>query len=132
MLGAGIAVYRFRHVLLEVQIVLGCRHQAELARGHDDPLAHLPVTGAVLLDGVRVVVLGVAAKNVASIIQAVDVLGPEHTGSGGKDSRPENVTRLDQVSVGQYIGGSRLRVAGGGNSVREIGEVLPHLGLVNA
>ena len=80
MLEPRIAVLHQRQIHREVRPAFGGGREAQLLRRHDDPLPHLAVAGQVLLDRLRVVVVGVAANDVARFVEALDVVGEKIPG----------------------------------------------------
>ena len=97
VLVARIPVEGLGQVHLEVQAAFGRRHQIQLARRHDDPLALLAVAGHVFLDRMHAVELAVAAQGISRIVQALEILVPEDARAGVIDPRAEQVARFDLI-----------------------------------
>ncbi len=119
-------------VHLEVEPALDRRHQTELLRRHDDPLPLLAVAGHVHLDRVDAVELAVAPQRLLGVLETLEVLVPEHAGTGVEDARPEDFSGLHEIGVREHVGRRGLGVAGRRHAPREVGEVLPHLRFVDA
>ena len=127
VLEAGIPVLHEREVHREVGATLGRGGKPQLLRGHDHPLAHFAVAGEILLDRLRVVVIGVPAQHITRLVQALDVVGGEDAGARGIQTRSDQRARFHEIGVGENVGGRRLRIALRGDAVGEVGEQLRHL-----
>ena len=132
MLEAGVAVLHEREVHREVRPALGGGREAQLLRRHDHPLPHFAIAGQVLLDRLRVVVIGVAAHDVARFVETLDVVLREDAGAGGVEARADQRAGLHQVGVGENVGRRRLRIALRRDAVRETRHELRDLIAVHA
>ena len=93
-----------------------------LLRREDDPLADDAIAGDVLLDGVGPVRLLVALDEGGGRFLVVEARRAEDAGTGREHARADDVAGLDEVRVGEYIVGRRLRIARRRHAVGEVGE----------
>ena len=125
VLDAGIPVHCVRHVEPVLESPFRSRHQPQLPRGHDEPLALPPISRHVHLERLGVVIVAVTTQHAPGMIQTVDAQTREHSGTGGVNARARDLTGFHPVGVNQDVGCRCLRVARRGNTVRKIDEVNP-------
>ena len=124
MLEPCVAVLRQREVHGEVGPALGGRGEPEFTGGHDHPLPYLAIPCEVLLDRLRIEVVGVAAQHVPGLVQARDLVRAEDAGSGGVEARADQLAGLHQVDVRQDVLGRCLGIPLRRHSVCELGQEL--------
>ena len=127
VLQPGIPVLRERHVHREVRTTFRGRREAKLVRRHDHPLSDLPITRQILLDGLGVEVVRIPPERVASVVEALDLIGSEDAWPGRIETWPNQLAGLHEVTVGDDIFRGRLRISLGGDPVRQLSQELRHL-----
>ena len=65
-------------------------------------------------------------------VAVLDARRREDARAGGVDARAGHHAGIDHVGVGEHVGRRGLRIARRRHAVGEVGDVLPHLGLVQA
>src|SRR5690606_25457920 len=127
VLQACVSVEHVGEVEHEVPTALDGRGELQLVGRLREPLSPATIADQVLLDGLRLEVVGGPAKDVAAILERIDRLVIEDPTPGAEDARADDLSNLDAVAVVENVRNLGLRIPYRRHAVREVHVELPQL-----